>query len=259
MDTYITRRHLIRAVPCGLAASVVAAPANEPTTPGMFPLQPPEVVHEVVVVSHSNFQRVRELVEAHPSLAKASWDWGFGDHETALGAASHTGQRQIAEYLIAHGAAPTLFSAAMLGQLDVVKAIVAANPGAQRIPGPHSIRLRAHAVVGGAGAEPVLRYLDSLGDAGAPPVIALTAEQAKTLAGTYRFGSGAADQIDITEERTRLTFTRAGTVGRPLVHLGDQTFHPAGAEAVRIRFTQDGAGIVLTVHDPGVVLTARRS
>jgi hypothetical protein len=33
----------------------------------------------------------------------------------------------------------------MLGQLDVVKALIQAQPGAQRIPGPHSISLLAHA------------------------------------------------------------------------------------------------------------------
>jgi hypothetical protein len=38
-----------------------------------------------------------------------------------------------------------LFSAAMLGQLEVVKAFVAAQPGAQHIRGPHSISLLAHA------------------------------------------------------------------------------------------------------------------
>ncbi len=35
--------------------------------------------------------------------------------------------------LIANGAQPTIFSAAMLGQTDVVRAFVAAQPGVQRI------------------------------------------------------------------------------------------------------------------------------
>jgi hypothetical protein len=109
----------------------------------------------MVTVAHGNIERVRELVEAQPTLAKAAWDWGFGDWETALGAASHTGGREIAEYLIAKGARPSVFSAAMLGQLDVVKAFVAAQPGVQRILGPHSIPLLAHAKAGGAAAEEV--------------------------------------------------------------------------------------------------------
>ena len=41
------------------------------------------------------------------ALACATLDWGFGDWETALGAASHVGRPEIAEYLIANGAEPT--------------------------------------------------------------------------------------------------------------------------------------------------------
>jgi hypothetical protein len=75
------------------------------------------------------------------------------------------GNRPIAEYLISKGARPSLFSAAMLGQLDLVKAFVAAQPGVQRIRGPHSISLLAHTKAGGEAARPVLAFLQSLGDA----------------------------------------------------------------------------------------------
>ena len=37
--------------------------------------------------------RVKELVTTHPHLANAWWDWGFGDWESPLGAAAHTGRR----------------------------------------------------------------------------------------------------------------------------------------------------------------------
>ena len=94
-----------------------------------FPTAPPDLAHEMVTVSHFNMKRVRELVESRPALARAAWDWGFGDWEDALGACSHTGNREIAEYLISKGARPTIFSAAMLGQLDVVKAFIAGSPG----------------------------------------------------------------------------------------------------------------------------------
>jgi len=53
-----------------------------------------------VVVAHFNLARVKELVGRHATLAKAAWDWGFGDWETALGAASHVGNRDIAELLL---------------------------------------------------------------------------------------------------------------------------------------------------------------
>jgi hypothetical protein len=242
------RRTLLGIAP--FACLQVGAAESSPTLAPTFPTQAPELAREMVSVSHANIQRVRELVKAQPALAKASWDWGFGDWETALGAASHTGNREIAELLIAAGAPPTLFSAAMLGQLDVVKALIAANPGAQRIPGPHSISLLAHAKPG----SPVHEYLNSLGDAGAPPLAPLTEEQLNSLPGTYVFGDAPTQRIEITIVRGQPQFTRSGTVARNLFHLGDLTFHPAGAPAVRVTFADN----TLTVHDPAPILTARK-
>lgn len=72
---------------------------------------------------------MRMMLAEHPALAKCSWDWGYGDWESALGAAAHTGRREIALTLIEHGARVDLFAAAMLGMTDVVRAIVAAQPG----------------------------------------------------------------------------------------------------------------------------------
>jgi hypothetical protein len=226
--------------------------------PDIYPTQQPELVREMVLVSHFNLARVRELVEARPSLAKASWDWGFGDWESALGAASHVGNKPIAEYLISRGARPSLFSATMLGQLEVVKAFITAQPGVQRIRGPHSITLLAHAKAGSEAARPVFEYLQSLKDADADPPIPLPEADIARLPGTYVFGPVGNQQIDITADKGLLTWTRKGTTGRGLVHLGDRTFHPVGAVAVRIRFAEDTGGMVMTVNDPDVVLTARR-
>jgi len=243
----------------GAGVRPAAAAAAPPAAPDVFPAHPPELVREMVTVAHFNLARVREIVEARPALARAAWDWGFGDWETALGAASHVGNRPIAEFLIEHGARPSLFSATMLGQLDVVKAFVAAQPGAQRIPGPHSIPLLAHAKAGGEQALPVLRYLESLGDADAPPTAPLSADEMALLAGTYIYGPGPTEQVEISVDRGALMFTRKGTIARGLRHLGNRVFHPAGAAAVRIRFTPaDGGPVTLTVHDPDLVITATR-
>ena len=262
MNRSVSRRRLMQAAPLALplsAAMAEPAPAPESGALEVFPVQPTAMVREMVSVSHGNFKRVKELVETHPSLAKAAWDWGFGDWETALGAASHTGSRDIAEYLIEKGAPPTLFSATMLGHLEAVQTLIRAQPGVQRIPGPHSISLLAHAKNGGPKAAKVYEYLESLGDAGSPPSAPMTDEECAALAGTYTFGSGPTDQIEIKALKARLEFQRAGTVSRGLVHLGDHVFHPAGASAVRIKFTGSGAATVLTVSDPDVVLTARRT
>jgi hypothetical protein len=56
----------------------------------------------------------------------------------------------------------------------------------------------------------------------------------------------------------QLTWTRKDTMGRPLYHLGNLAFYPAGASSVRIRFIADNAGTLMTVNDPDPVLTVRR-
>lgn len=120
------------------------------------------LVHEFVGVAHADLERTRELVEQEPGLVNATWDWGGGDFETALGAASHMGRRDIAEYLLSRGARLDLFAAAMLGNLEIIKAVLAAHPDALHTPGPHGIPLTAHARAGGEDAKPVLEYLESI-------------------------------------------------------------------------------------------------
>jgi hypothetical protein len=246
----LLRRTLLQLAPFAAATS-----ATTSSVAPSFPSQAPELAREMVTVSHGNIKRVRELIAAHPTLAKASWDWGFGDWETALGAASHVGNREIAELLIETGAPPTLFSATMLGQLDVVKALLAATPGAQRQLGPHSISLLAHAKAGGETAKTVYQHLESLGDAGGSKPNPITEAELTAITGIYSFGAAPTDRIEIAVVRGQLEFTRTGTAARRLFHLGNLTFHPAGATAVRIRFDAKG---VLTVSDPDLILTAQR-
>jgi len=242
------------------SAFVLAPIDGRAAAPSIFPTQEPELVQEMVVVAHGNVARVKELVGHQPTLAKAAWDWGFGDWETALGAASHTGRRDIAELLLANGAHPTLFSAAMLGQLDTVKAFIAASPGIQRTRGPHSISLLKHAIAGGPRAASVVEYLKSVD--GSDDRVAeqpLTDADAARLAGVYTFGVTPADRVEITANKNQLQFARPGHFGRGLFHLGGWAFCAMGAESVRIKFADESGTLVLTVHDPDVVLTARKS
>lgn len=97
-----------------------------------FPVLPPQLALDTLDAAHFDLSGLKALVDARPSLANAAVDWGFGDWETPLAAASHMGNRPIAEYLISRGARPTIFSAAMLGHLEVVKAFVAAQPAGTR-------------------------------------------------------------------------------------------------------------------------------
>jgi hypothetical protein len=255
--THLSRRSFLTSSAVLLAP--VGARAAASTAPS-FPSQEPQLVEEMVVVAHGNVARVKELVSRQPTLAKATWDWGFGDWETALGAASHVGNREIAELVLVHGAHPTIFSAAMLGQLDVVKAFVAAAPGVQRTRGPHSISLLRHAAAGGPRAQPVVEYLKSI--EGADDALAekpLSDADITKLAGVYTFGVTPADRIEITVNKTQLQFGRPGRFPRGLFHLGSYQFCPMGAEDVRIRFSEAGGATILTVHDPDVILTATKT
>jgi hypothetical protein len=228
--------------------------------PAAFPANPPDLVREMVTVSHGNAARVRELVAERPALARAAWDWGFGDWETALAAASHVGNREIAEVLLANGAHPTMFSAAMLGQLDVVKAFVAARPGIQRTRGPHGISLLSHAKAGGPAAEQVAAYLESLGDAD-PSYPDEPAGSFDDLTGRYTFGVGAEDALVVSNHpRFGLMIRREGRFDRRLSHHGGRVFNPAGAEAVRVRFgPAEGRALTVEVRDGSTRVVASRT
>ena len=118
-----------------------------------------EMVAEFVAKAHGDFDRVRELLGEEPALVNASWDWGAGDWETGLGAAAHMGRKDIALYLLERGARLDIFAAAMLGKLEIVRAIVEAFPEARDAKGPHGIPLIAHAQAGGQDASEVLEFL----------------------------------------------------------------------------------------------------
>jgi len=257
-----SRRQFIHAAAAAVPAALALGPRNaaaaEPV-PAMFPTQSAELVQEMVVVAHGNVPRVRDLVSRQNTLAKAAWDWGFGDWETALGAASHVGNREIAELLLAHGAHPTMFSAAMLGQLDVVKAFIAAAPGVERTRGPHSISLLKHAVAGGSNAKSVVEYLKTLDGADDRLATApLSEADIARLSGAYVFGITPADRFDVAGAGGQLQISRPGRYPRGLLHRGSFEFSPVGAESVRLVFSESADDALLTIHDPDVVLTAHR-
>jgi hypothetical protein len=258
----LSRRSFIAAASVGgllhpLSSAGFTSSAVDPV-PGTFPSHDPALAREMVGVSHGNAARVRELLSARPALAKASWDWGYGDWESALGAASHVGNREIAEMLIAAGAPVTIFSAAMLGQLETVKAFVAASPGVQRVKGPHGISLLAHARAGKA--TEVMAYLESLGDADPRYQDDPLSEQDRAaIVGTYTYGSGSTEWLAVSvNARSRVVIQRGDAPERNLMHLGSRVFHPIGAEAVRIRFSEGPKSAELRVEDGPLIVVAAR-
>ena len=135
------------------AADAQTSPSPAPTAgaaPDRGPQIPADLIKRFVVAGHAQLNVVHEMLKEQPALVNAVWDWGSGDFETALGGASHMGKRDIAEFLLEKGARIDLFAAAMLGNLEIVKAAVAAYPNIVHVRGPHTIPLIMHAEKGGA-------------------------------------------------------------------------------------------------------------
>jgi hypothetical protein len=150
------------------AAQPAAAAPQQPAAPGTTgqPQRPdplkPELVREFVVAAHVNLDKTKAMLAETPALLNATWDWGGGDFEMAIGGAGHMGRRDIALFLISQGGRFDLFVAAMLGRLDVVKPMLTAFPHLANSKGPHGIPLMVHAQKGGQEAAEVAAFLESL-------------------------------------------------------------------------------------------------
>lgn len=121
-----------------------------------------ELVQEFVRAAHVDLEKTKTMLGETPSLLNATWDWGGGDFEMAIGGAGHMGRRDIALFLIGQGGRFDLFVAAMLGRLDVVKPMLTAFPHLAESKGPHGIPLMVHAQKGGQEAAEVAAFLESL-------------------------------------------------------------------------------------------------
>ncbi len=120
----------------------------------------PSIVNDFVLKAHGDLDAVRSMFDQEPALLNAAWDWGGGDWETALGAASHMGRRDIALFLLERGAPLDVFAAAMLGETEIVRAMLDRFPELIDARGPHGIPLRVHAEKGGDEARAVLELLE---------------------------------------------------------------------------------------------------
>lgn len=157
------RSHFIKAV--GGSSLVLAA------TPllsfGQPQLNDPQLDKELVEIfvgkAHSDMDTIKELLKEHPTLLNAAHDWKFGDFETALGAASHVGYKDLAQFLLDEGAQANIFTAALFGKLEIVKPMLEAFPSTLNVKGPHGFTLLHHAEKGGEEAIKVVDYLKELG------------------------------------------------------------------------------------------------
>ena len=129
-----------------------------------------QMAADFVIYAHSSLEMTKMLLDREPGLLNATLDWGGGDWETALGGSSHMGRRDIVEFLLSRGARIDIFCAAMMGMLDVVKAMITLEPNLIDAKGPHGFNLHFHAQVGQEKSKPVLDYLQSVKELELRPV-----------------------------------------------------------------------------------------
>ncbi len=226
--------------------------------PDGFPRQNPKLVEETVGASHGKFDRVKELVTAYPELAKSSWDWGFGDWEAPIDAASHVGNREIALFLMDHGARPTIFTFAMLGYVEVVKAMLAAQPKLRKTLGPHGFNLFHHVKVGGEASAAVLNFLKEIGETEAVAAT-IPKETMDAIVGRYETAAPDAARFEVLANKQGLAVHGAGGSPRNLRLLPDGSLHPVGAQSVRFTFeVVDGRAKSSSVLMGGKTLVANR-
>jgi hypothetical protein len=277
----ISRRTVIKSSIFGLLAvsiptsissnEIVSLPSNadEPLF-YRYPAIADSIVSEVVGASHFDLDRLKVLIDKRPELARAAWDWGFGDFETAIGAASHVGRKDIVEYLLQKGARPDLFTFAMLGAYETVKLMLTDLPLLQKTTGPHGITLLQHAKTGSVSGnlskekkmeyDTLIRYLESLKDVVQEKYIPLTeAEQQKYL-GDYQYGESPKDGFTIRLNMKKvLSFGKIGAFGGALYKINDTIFRYNGTSSIEITFLVENDKVIsLTVNEPGLILTAKK-
>jgi|GEM_PF-661939 hypothetical protein len=239
--------------------------------PKHFPNIAPEVISEVVGSSHFDLDKVKSLVDKRPELSRSVWEWRFGDFESAIGAASHVGRRDIAQYLLGKGARPTLFTFAMLGHYQVIKSAVEATPGIQEVAGPHGISLLDHAYAGESmkdsmtaaeieQLELTIAYLKNLGNAGGPTYIEVSPEEQQQYLGNYLYGERENEGFTISVNmRKLLSLGPIGGFGGGLYKIGDNQFTYNGTPSVTISFDiQENTVKSLTLTEPDITITASK-
>lgn len=176
MERRVSRRKLLAAsaglavAPAALAQEagpVEAAFQRDYPEPGFKPSWKSPVtnrtlVQDFVIYAHSDLDMVRKLLDRDATLVYAFMDWGSGDWESALGGASHMGRHDIVKLLLERGARMDIFCAAMMGQLEAVKAMLTLEPKLIDSRGPHGFSLHFHGQLAGKDADRMVGYLQSV-------------------------------------------------------------------------------------------------
>jgi len=101
-------------------------------------------ITQFITVAHFDFDKVKELLGAHPAMidARASWD------ELAIEAAAHMGLFPMADWLAGKGAPISTCTAVLLGMADRVNEALAADRQVVRERGAHDLPILAYTVYG---------------------------------------------------------------------------------------------------------------
>lgn len=105
----------------------------------------PAIIEQCVGSAHGDLAKVRELVERYPAVVDARAPW----NETPVEAATQLGRKDIIEYLLSRGAPLDLFTACVLGRLDLVQAELDRDPDRARAHGVHDLATLYFAAIGG--------------------------------------------------------------------------------------------------------------
>jgi len=158
----MTRKKFLALGSFAVAATVT--PVLAQTSPSeKLPALDKDLVKDFVIAGHGNFDKVKQMLQEHPPLLYATWDWGGGDFETALEGAGHMGNKEIANHLIGAGARTNIFVLTMLGKTAIVKPFLEQFPKFVFAKGPHGLTLLHHAQKGGEDAKELLSYLGEKG------------------------------------------------------------------------------------------------
>ncbi len=101
-------------------------------------------IDDLVIASHFNLQKVKEILSETPSILNENAEW----LETPIQAASHVGNTDIVDYLLSVGAPMDICTATLLGKTDDVRAMLADQPELIHARGAHDIPLLYFAAIG---------------------------------------------------------------------------------------------------------------
>ena len=106
---------------------------------------PAQLVDRFVNSAHGDLATVRALLEESPELLDAT----SSQNETAIQAATHTGQVPIIEFLLSQGAVLDICTASFLGREDDVRRMLDDDPDQVRAEGAHGLPLLYFPALGG--------------------------------------------------------------------------------------------------------------